>query len=90
MEEQQQPQPLFSPSDFRAYAKYIKASQRHAGYCRRVRQYIRMNRAFLVSCGWLDWAIEEANRPFIPEEKLPVWSEEQVAAMRSEFDRRQG
>lgn len=88
MEEQEKP--LFTIEDYRVYWRYIKALQRHAGYCRRVRQYIRMNRALLHSSGWLDWAIQEANRQFVPETKLPLWSEEQVAAMRSEFDRKQG
>ena len=87
MDEQQQQ--LYTVEDYRAYTRYIKASQRHSGYCRRVRAYIRMNRQYLHSTGWLDWAVQESNRPYSHDEKLPAWSDEQVAAMKADFESRQ-
>ena len=87
MEEQQKP--LITAEDAKAFTKYRKAYERHAGYCRRVRQYARMNRAFLLSAGWLDWAFEEAGRPFIYESRLPVWTEAQLSALQTEYDRKQ-
>jgi hypothetical protein len=87
MEEQQKP--LLSHEDYKAFTRYRKAYERHAGYCRRVRQYARMNRTFLQEAGWLDWAFEEAGRPFIYEGTLPTWTEEQLAILRVEYERRQ-
>lgn len=87
MEEQQKP--LFTPEDYKAFTRYRKAYERYAGYCRRVRQYARMNRTFLQEAGWLDWAFEEAGRPFVYEGTLPSWTEEQLAALRAEYERKQ-
>ncbi|CAB4192671.1 hypothetical protein UFOVP1245_56 [uncultured Caudovirales phage] len=80
---------LLSSEDHKAFTKYRKSYERHAGYCRRVRQYARMNRAFLLSAGWLDWAFEEAGRPFIYDSRLPVWTEEQLFALQSEYEKKQ-
>jgi hypothetical protein len=48
-----------------------------------------MNRTFLQEAGWLDWAFEEAGKPFIYEGTLPTWTEEQLAILRVEYERRQ-
>jgi len=82
------PAQLYTEDDYRAFCRYRKSLERHGGYCRKVKRYIRANREYLEEIGWLDWAIEESDRPYIPDVKIPQWSARQVEAMRDRYEKR--